>query len=175
MTTWESTPDGELLIARQGFDVALVGDVREECADLFKMAPGYHLHTDPKSTGQVERITCPVDELDCYPAITHAARHLTEEQVLVNFVANRQAPFALQRFHSDSKNKPVVVLHLDDEGSLDYIDRSTRSRMTIVAGRGDLVIQAKAGLVHRGRNRGSLIRHTAGFYTVQRFLRRRNT
>lgn len=90
-----------------------------------------------------------------------------------SFAVNLQEPNAAQKFHPDrGKRPPVLTIHASDDGAFDYVTRSGvteeeaeldhKSLEDIRAG--DVVVQNRPGLLHRGRNRGSGYRLSLSSY-----------
>lgn len=167
--TRETIKSGELTIVRGGIEPAVVADLEPECLAYYEALPFDEIraHRGPDSPGFANMYRVPFTPQFAvlgYPAIAKAleqAKGAAEDRANRSFALNRQDPWSYQRFHSDmGKIPPVQVIHVSDGGAFDFIPHGTDEHQTAELNAGDVVLQHRPTIKHRGRNNGALPRFT---------------
>lgn len=189
----ETLNAGSLIVCRKALPEDLISDAVGECEDIFGRHWANYISTKSTLSPGAVNTTGAYDTAQLrnnnYDAILKLRKlALGEERAYrALVVANRQMPYAMQRFHPDNKIEPVAVLHLSDGGSLDYIEDEDTvlpasdspdgeqlddkifedDHETVNFDAGDLVHIARGTLIHRGRNRTNKTRYTLGMFTTE--------
>lgn len=185
MSTFEAFESGRILVARQLIDPALLTDLAGEGNKLVDAGTPYSLTSGAESPTLVESTFRPYGLLDSHPTITKVVDFMFGSDASATRIqANRQHALASQRFHSDPRKNPVVIVHANNRGAFDYIrmgvatnpedtwgDDGTMTEHypdefeTIRLEAGDVLVQRDPELLHRGRNLSDTDRITLGVYT----------
>lgn len=174
MITSEEFPEIGLEVLRGRIDPVLISDYAQECETIFiNSIEELRLTRGENSPGHVSALkkTSPADIWGVgYTAINNVLSDLG----VINrgiFVINLQEPRSSQRFHSDIYKKlPVTTIHTHSEGAFDIApgaqtaEEAERQFATIELSAGDVVLQTKPHIKHRGRNLGDLPRITTVSY-----------
>jgi len=173
-----------LVVLRSHFDEETTERATMEANWLLGRGLNYRLTSSRESPGPVESVYYMAHHLGDSPAMRRIVQSVVHADSRILLAINRQAPGAFQRFHGDAKQEPVAVVHLTDGGALDYTGRlhdyaGQRQLMdagqdpevipehfdTVEANRGDVIVQMKPWLAHRGRNASDQYRLGVAVYT----------
>ena len=174
MITSEEFPEIGLEVLRGRIDPVLINDYALECETIFiNNIEELSLTRGENSPGCVSALkkTSPADLWGVgYTAIN---RVLSGLEVINRgiFVINWQEPRSSQQFHSDIyKRLPVTTVHAHGGGAFDIApasqtaEEAEKNFVTIELNAGDVVLQSRAHLKHRGRNRTDFPRITTVSY-----------
>ncbi len=159
------------------FESAHMGDLAKELTSITQAPPGYmetwNWH-DEGSKGIGMGVSMHIPELRAIggPAVSRVLDTLkVPEDYQVNI--NHQPPHSVQPFHRDEVVIPgVFVVHASDGGKFDISlehtsrreERAKENHISRQVNAGDVVIQFKPSLLHRGMNPSDKDRHNLVIY-----------
>jgi hypothetical protein len=189
MRRLETVPACGIVVVRDWLEPALLMDFVDECRALRGRGVNYFASSVPGDPREVVTSGFFLHNVADYAATTRVVSLLYPDmRPTIKLAVNFQSPWAEQAFHRDTRQFPVATVHAGDCGAIDVLT-SDQDRVevpvrqvtdceldvvdiydpdeyiSVPVNAGDVVVQTRPALLHRGRNAGPVPRETLSVYT----------